>query len=248
MTDEGRAWVNLLTVSRTDTAQREMARRALDAYFARTSSARAVRNFLDFAVGATPRQKRILADLIAPYVSLGEPWRNLLFASHASWARRAVRARLALWDDATARESLYLASAFATVALQVRNEPQCLTFLVELTIETLSDRPTVALRPVERWLRSELKLARSTRGWKRKLPEWYGVLEDSHARIAAALAPPDAPLPTDAPPIRADGLPVPAKSAELNRRELPLPATPGKVKASASWRERWRRFFTKSDT
>lgn len=243
MADDERGWVAMLTVSKPDTAQREMARRALDAYFARTSSEQAVRNFLDIAVGASPRQKRILADLVAPYVTVGASWRTLLYASERKWARRAARARLALWDDATAGESLYVGCGFATAALATRDDARSLSFLVELALETIQRRPRVPLRPVERHLRSEAKWASGKPGWRRKPYRWHGVLEAAHNRISLSLAPSDAPLPTVPPAFGAANLPIASEGSATSTANLPTPATPGAFEASEPWWKRWTKRF-----
>lgn len=243
MSDSARDWVVKLTVSKPDTAEREMARRALEAYFARTSSEQAVRNFLDLAVGASPRQKRILADLVAPYVTVGASWRTLLYASERRWARRAARARLALWDDEKAGESLYIGFGFATAALATRDDGRCLSFLVELALETVQRRPHVPLRPVERHLHREAKWARGKPGWRRKPYRWHGVLQAAHDRISQALAPPDTPLTSLAPTLGADGLPIPSEGSATSAANLPTPATPGAVDASQPWWKRWIKRF-----
>ena len=138
MSGDERGWVEMLTVSKPDTAQREMARRALDAYFARTSPEQAVRNFLEIAVGASPRQKRILAELVAPYVSMGEPWLLLLRDGEKRWARRAARGYLARIEDTEAGLALLFGYQRA---LGATPEFSSLAFLGELTLETAKERP-----------------------------------------------------------------------------------------------------------
>ena len=241
MSDSARDWVVKLTVSKPDTAEREMARRALVAYFDRTSSVQAVSNFLDLAVGASPRQKRVLADLIAPYVTLGESWLMLLEHADRRWARRAARRYLRAASDAEVGLALLHA---CQRAVQNPQMAALLTFLPALTVEVAAQRPGVPLRAVERYLKERLATAEKRPRWRREpIPSWFDAFKAMHAALESSLAPHDAPLPSLAPTLGADGLPIPSEGSATSAANLPTPATCGAVGASQPWWKRWIKRF-----
>ena len=241
MSDEARDWVVQLTSLHADTTAREMARRALDAYFSRVTPMRATANFLNVAVGASPRQKRILADLIVPYVTRGESWLMLLEYGDRRWARRAARGYLRAASDAEVGLALLHA---CQRAVQKPQTAAFLTVLRALTEEVATQRPGVPLRAVERYLKEKLVAAEKPSLWRRKpVPNWLEAFTAIHRTLESSLPPADTPLPSVAPTLGPDALPIPSEGSVTSTANLPTPATPSALAASEPWWKRWTKRF-----
>jgi hypothetical protein len=246
MTEEGKVWVAKLTVSKPDTVEREMARRALKNHFESIAPEQVVTNFLALAEGASRRQKRLLADLVAPCIGPEDAWHSLLRHGNLKWARRAARRVLTQQDDAMV--STLLLGALKNALETWETDPKAqiaYRLLDDLITETGQARPTVSLRPIERFLYGQIQ-RRGLSLLRRRLPAWHSAVTTTHTRLTTLLAPPDTPLAAQR-AASTETLPVPAGPAGPGSDSLPLPATDVSAGASdqqnkwSRWTKRFRR-------
>ncbi len=236
MIEIAKRWVRELTVSRPDTSLREGAREALERYFQDLKQVELVPTFLILTENASSRQQRMLADVAAPALHPGDAWLALLKEHRHKHCRRLARACLREWSEQLTSGAIIQG---IEKALQDQDDDR-LHCLMRLTIELVHDRPTISLRAVERLL---AKKSEAQGGWRRTNSLLGLRVKAFHTALLEVMAPADTPLAATAPQTDKE-LPLPADAQPLTAEGLPVPSEgdTSRFTKPGFWERLFRRF------